>query len=292
MSDKKSKKHIIEKLSKKKNENEKHHINLRHILNKDKEEKAKLGIPTAINLKLDNLKESQDFQKKVDAPSSNMVARQTSNTSNSMSAVWKQYISILINNGKCFFEEISKPKDKLCDLLKQQIKVTQNMLNIINKTDEHTFQDFVAFVDVQFPEKSLLLQSFSNFEQRSEFTPKDDDLGQQISVRDKNGPVFESLRREASDLFKFDEPPVPHHRDSLVSRWRQVDNNNFSILNNEFKEFAHMAPSVYGNKGRQLLNNSNEFGDPQHSIYKSSLQSAKHSGHIFDFHQQNKPNKY
>ena len=201
-------------------------------------------------------------------------------TSLSISGVWKNYISLLLQNGQCFFGESKISKDKLCRLLVDQINASKKILKVISASDQKSFQDFVNFIDVKYQnEKKSVCMSFSNFEEMSEnLSIQDEEVQSQLK---EQFCKLSSLQPGLSVEFKKWENNLFKVAESCQTKREE----RFQLLSvpSEIKDVKSISKSNEEDSINFYFKNSNQFDVFRSSLNTRSQKSGDQESIVFDF---------
>lgn len=198
-----------------------------------------------------------------------------------LSGVWKQYVQTLVESGKCFFQEDKRSRENICNFLQDQIIVTKNLFFLLQTCDNNKFQDFLGFIDVNFPEKELLKTSLSNFDGSannelagsSELKGLETE-GQSFQLRMSQNDKLLSLKPNSSiDFHSFEE--LKKNNNSGDSIGNTLLNQNYFKDSHNFNKSQNLEDEEK-NKKNFLTQNAQFlelFCDPNNGSKRSSAES-------------------
>lgn len=137
-----------------------------------------------IGLQLNNLAWSTDDPKALAGTNANQPTAESLNPT--LSALFKRYVNVLLENGEYFLADGEMSKDLATSLLQEQIKVTEELFQKIQGINEAEFKQFVKFADLRPTTRA----SINNLSQRSEsddrrapnFTKSLGSIGRNLSI--------------------------------------------------------------------------------------------------------------
>ena len=208
-----------------------------------------------------NLSDTRDEnQNLLEMFQSNHRPSESSDKKDFFSRMWKNYINLLMMNGKFLFDDPTcQSKNFFCELLHNQIDVSNKLFMLVSQSDDDTFSSFKELIGDTPSIKDQFNKSFFNGE---------NDFDRRISLSD--------MRQSPTRQFTINSLGPLNYSTNIIPNFLEYPKSNTNSKENHYADIRRLITD-----GKEYVGQDSCFGNSL-NLPELSIHNANTNFNFFD----------